>query len=655
MAEKLGDAVLELSTDDKRLKKGLARSEKSAKKSAARIKSVFASIATAAVLTGLKRSFDTAIDGLDNIAKSADKIGITTDSLQELRLAADLSGVSSNALDTALRKFSRSVDEASQGVAEYKESFDRLGVSVTDTEGNIKPIEQLIGEVADGMNLLENATTRAAISQDLFGRAGVDLINLTSLGSKGIDALRDSARKLGIVIDESIIREAVIAKDELTILSKVISVDMTLAIRRLGPLIIGLSELLAFLSTAAANAFEGFDRLFKGTLFIDASAKITKQLEIERAELVLLADELKTFGETGQVTKFLALRVGVEEDDSFDGLFTKAEAFRAEIDSSIRTLEDRLTRLGGGVADVVPPKDDGTPPGLPDTTGADKAEERRAAIDSISDALTREIGMLRAREAVLGKSTSEMVSFLALQEARLDLHQQGIVLLPDEIALLERWTADLGEAAEALATLEQAQQDAEDAARDHKEMIDGIGDSMADAVFSVRDLDSALEALTAVIQQVVDAMLESQGVKGGLGGLFSKALQSALGAAGGGAAAGFAGATGTGFAPGSFGGFAHGGSFKVGGAGGVDQNLVAFRATRGERVDVTPAGGGEGGVLIQVINNTPVKTREETATGSNGEQVKRLIIDEVGKATARGELDKTQQARFGAAPVRIKR
>ncbi|MDK1046269.1 MAG: hypothetical protein QGM45_11370 [Anaerolineales bacterium] len=38
-------------------------------------------------------------------------------------------------------------------------------------------------------------------------------------------------------------------------------------------------------------------------------------------------------------------------------------------------------------------------------------------------------------------------------------------------------------------------------------------------------------------------------------------------------------------------GFQHGGSFIVGGRGGVDQNLVAFNATRGERVTITPTGG----------------------------------------------------------------
>ncbi len=50
-------------------------------------------------------------------------------------------------------------------------------------------------------------------------------------------------------------------------------------------------------------------------------------------------------------------------------------------------------------------------------------------------------------------------------------------------------------------------------------------------------------------------------------------------------------------APLSAGPFAHGGSFTVGGSPGVDNNLVAFKASRGERVDITPAGqsGQQGG------------------------------------------------------------
>lgn len=51
-----------------------------------------------------------------------------------------------------------------------------------------------------------------------------------------------------------------------------------------------------------------------------------------------------------------------------------------------------------------------------------------------------------------------------------------------------------------------------------------------------------------------------------------------------------------GFLGGLFKGFAQGGSFDVGGSGGVDSQLVAFRATPGERVSVGGAGGG--GVVL---------------------------------------------------------
>ena len=51
----------------------------------------------------------------DAIVKTADAIGISTDKLQELRFAADLSGVSVDKLDKALLGFSKRVGEARAG------------------------------------------------------------------------------------------------------------------------------------------------------------------------------------------------------------------------------------------------------------------------------------------------------------------------------------------------------------------------------------------------------------------------------------------------------------------------------------------------------------------------------------------------------------
>jgi hypothetical protein len=62
------------------------------------------------------------------------------------------------------------------------------------------------------------------------------------------------------------------------------------------------------------------------------------------------------------------------------------------------------------------------------------------------------------------------------------------------------------------------------------------------------------------------------------------------------------------------GSFRHGGAFTVAGSGGPDSRLVAFRATPGERVTVTPRGASAPGTLVNVnvINQAgaEIETRE---------------------------------------------
>ena len=63
-------------------------------------------------------------------------------------------------------------------------------------------------------------------------------------------------------------------------------------------------------------------------------------------------------------------------------------------------------------------------------------------------------------------------------------------------------------------------------------------------------------------------------------------------------------------------GFASGGSFDVGGKSGTDANVVAFRATRGERVTVTRDGMGGGGAVVQNINVDARNSTDPVATAA---------------------------------------
>jgi len=67
-------------------------------------------------------------------------------------------------------------------------------------------------------------------------------------------------------------------------------------------------------------------------------------------------------------------------------------------------------------------------------------------------------------------------------------------------------------------------------------------------------------------------------------------------------------------------GFQHGGSFSVGGSGGPDSQAVAFRATPGERVDISPPGGAPA-AGIKIVNVMDPNEIPEAMAGAEGEQV----------------------------------
>ena len=77
--------------------------------------------------------------------------------------------------------------EADQGVATYSDSYKALGISVRDSDGNLKSSETVLGEIADRFADLPDGATKAAISMEIFGRSGASLINLLNGGSAALE------------------------------------------------------------------------------------------------------------------------------------------------------------------------------------------------------------------------------------------------------------------------------------------------------------------------------------------------------------------------------------------------------------------------------------------------------------------------------------
>ena len=159
-------------------------------------------VGVAGVATGLGVLVKRAIDAGDEFNKLAQKTGISTEALSALDFAAKQSGVED--LGESLIKLNRSMSEAFQGSKTQIAAFEALGVSIKDAQGNLRPTEQVLRDIADAFARFQgdqSSPAKVAIAMDLFGKSGAALIPLLNGGSKGLDQFMKRARELGLIID----------------------------------------------------------------------------------------------------------------------------------------------------------------------------------------------------------------------------------------------------------------------------------------------------------------------------------------------------------------------------------------------------------------------------------------------------------------------
>ena len=149
--------------------------------------SAFKALFAAAAVAGFSAFVKGAIDSADAFGKLSTRTGIAADKLQAYANAGKLADVSQSDLETGLRTLARTQAEAADGVATYSEAYAKLGLSVKEADGSLRPSDELLGEIADKFADLPNGPEKAAVAMDIFGRSGAKLITLLNGGSEALE------------------------------------------------------------------------------------------------------------------------------------------------------------------------------------------------------------------------------------------------------------------------------------------------------------------------------------------------------------------------------------------------------------------------------------------------------------------------------------
>jgi len=144
-----------------------------------------------------------AIGAQDELAKMSQRVGVSVERLAGLEHAAGMSGTSLGSVEKALKTVSSGLVDADRGLKTSQENFDALGVSIYDTNGQLKSADAVMIEVADQFALLEDGTQKTALATKVFGKAGLELIPMLNEGSAGMAALVAEGQKYNPVTAES--------------------------------------------------------------------------------------------------------------------------------------------------------------------------------------------------------------------------------------------------------------------------------------------------------------------------------------------------------------------------------------------------------------------------------------------------------------------
>jgi len=156
--------------------------------------------AGAAIVGALGLAVKSAMDFTLEAGKMATKTGIAVETISGLREAADDAEVSMEELGGGFRRYAAVAADAANGNKQAKETLDKLGISVLDSSGKLRSMDDLLMEAADRFSKMEDGTEKAALAQDLFGRGGAALIPLLNKGSEGIKAYTEDVRKSGQMV-----------------------------------------------------------------------------------------------------------------------------------------------------------------------------------------------------------------------------------------------------------------------------------------------------------------------------------------------------------------------------------------------------------------------------------------------------------------------
>ena len=269
----------------------------------------------AAGAVGLGVAVKSAVNEMDKLSKTAQKVGVTTEALSALQYAAELADVDIGQLQGGMTRLVKAQAEVAKGAEQQTALFQALGVQVLNADGSLRNAGDVMADIADRFAAMEDGAEKTALAVQIFGRAGADLIPLLNEGSQGFRDAANEAKAFGLTVSTEAGKAAEEFNDNITRMGKAmqgagiqLATDLLPVMNELADRVVGMAQDPAF-----QNELADAIRII-GEVAIDAAQGIVTMTNV----LGFLWDEAKQF-------------VGIVDADDLVRQYEKLEGLRGQL------------------------------------------------------------------------------------------------------------------------------------------------------------------------------------------------------------------------------------------------------------------------------------------------------------------------------------
>lgn len=319
-------------------KKGFSSVTSGLKKVTGAVFSMRTALVGVAGVAGFGLLVKSSLNATDSLAKTASKIGTTTEALSGLRFAAEITGVATTTMDMALQRFTRRTAEAAKGTGEAKGAIKELGINAQQL--NNMPLDQRMLVLADAFTDVKSESDRLRLAFKLFDSEGAALVNTLSLGRDGLAELLGEAKALGVVMSSDAAKGVEDASDAITRLKAISKGLKDQFVAALAPAIESLTKRFTEFFKKIAEEKGGVEKFAQDMAisFLNATLSVVKSLD------TIMTNVGKSFEFFRQkISQFKALARAKD----LEGFRKEAEIARQAMQDLIMQKTPDIRNLGG--------------------------------------------------------------------------------------------------------------------------------------------------------------------------------------------------------------------------------------------------------------------------------------------------------------------